>query len=618
MHARPTSRLRATSAAVSSLLLVAVSFATEPSTTLSSAELHSVYSSAQDGPERQDGGQGPDLSTLSAEELLRRGRECFAKGEFAAAEPLLDLAVERSGSEFEPRFWRARNRIETGRVNDALDEIDALREAGRNGTEVDYLAGLAFHAKVKQYLAAGADGGTIQMSLEDAVRYLERATAADPARFGDALLPLAEAAWFAQNLELSRDAAERAVAHAPTDPRAHAQLGKTAFSQYQAAKGGEAATEDPGAAHWEAARAAFEASLRLAGEPKAAPLRLLAGESEKQLAFLWAWKKDEERVAEHAARALGWNPAGIEFGWLLSQFAERPRFVETLTRGGELYDAHYGAADPGDATLRWWLGWAQFAEREYEGAEAAFETAVAEWPDYVNSWYYIALARYHQQDFPGAIEALRENWKRAPEDLIASLGSDEAKNLAILDWLVGQAARANDLLAAAELSKMQAETARKEPRYWNNVGLFYRDAGDALMRKKNETERARARAFYEESWSGYSRALDLEPENPAFLNDAAVVLDYNLDRDLEKAKEMYAKALRNAQQLLDSGKVPPSDLELVRTARRDSENNLARLEKRMAKKREPEEKKAEEGTPKDSREREEPGSGAGQGDRAND
>ncbi len=64
---------------------------------------------------------------------------------------------------------------------------------------------------------------------------------------------------------------------------------------------------------------------------------------------------------------------------------------------------------------------------------------------------------------------------------------------------------------------------------WNNWGFFAREC------KK-----------YEESFQAYRRALALEPENPRYLNDGALILMYHLGRDMDRAEEWLVRAIELA------------------------------------------------------------------------
>ena len=63
----------------------------------------------------------------------------------------------------------------------------------------------------------------------------------------------------------------------------------------------------------------------------------------------------------------------------------------------------WGADNQADATLLWWLGWVRLQQKQYEPAEQAFTRCVAKFPEYVNSWFYVAVCRFSRQDQSGAV-----------------------------------------------------------------------------------------------------------------------------------------------------------------------------------------------------------------------
>jgi tetratricopeptide (TPR) repeat protein len=95
---------------------------------------------------------------------------------------------------------------------------------------------------------------------------------------------------------------------------------------------------------------------------------------------------------------------------------------------------------------------------------------------------------------------------------------------------------------------------------WNNWGLFARDAGK-----------------YEESYLAYRRALELEPENPNFLNDTALILMYHLDRDLDRAQQWLEKAVEVADATLHRDGVESRKRADAETALGDAYGNLVNL-----------------------------------------
>lgn len=518
----------------------------------------------------------------SAAELVASGRALFESGKAAEAELLFTRAVELEPALFEARFWQIRSWIALARVNDSLNATDELSDQGQEGPAMDYLYGMAFHAKAKGYLATGVDGGSIAMSFGDATTFLANATAADADRFSDAFFPLAEAAWHSQQLEVALAAITEATRRDPKNAEAHFLQGRILMSRYTAAKGDGTAEADV-AALLDSGLAAFVETTKLLGKPKDAALISLMAKAYVQTAFCYAWKQSHVELVTAASNALGWNPGDVDFGWVQSQMTDNKEFISCLTEGGKQYAGRYGEKDQGDATLRWWLGWAHFTERQYADAEREFTAAVTKFPTYVNCWFYIALSRYHERNYDGAIASFKTHWERAPANAIESLTPNKNDNLAILDYLVGHCAKAGRNLDAAVLCELQAETAQSVDRYWNNVGLFYRDGGEALARSSKPAERDSAMDYYEKSWAGYQRAIGCDPENPAYLNDGAVLLHYYLDRDLEKAIEMYKLAETNALRLLEDESLSKEKRELFRIALRDSKNNRKLLEAKLEK-----------------------------------
>jgi hypothetical protein len=78
-----------------------------------------------------------------------------------------------------------------------------------------------------------------------------------------------------------------------------------------------------------------------------------------------------------------------------------------------------------------------------------------------------------------------------------------ARYLAILDNLVGECAKADQKVTAAQFSEVQGLASGKDSRYWNNAGLFWRDAGDDLRRGKTEKDHKLAMEYYETALKAY-------------------------------------------------------------------------------------------------------------------
>jgi hypothetical protein len=86
---------------------------------------------------------------------------------------------------------------------------------------------------------------------------------------------------------------------------------------------------------------------------------------------------------------------------------------------------------------------------------------------------------------------------------------------------------------------------------------------------------------------------------PYYMNDWAVILHYSLDRDHQRALDLYAQATEIAERMLKQGGLSKEEKDLVEIALRDSKNNRAQLVRTL------EERK--------KREQEKPGDGGGDG-----
>lgn len=524
----------------------------------------------------------------SLESLVERGRALLEAGQPAEALPLFEQAAKRDEERFRTRVWVLRAQISLGQVEDALAGVDQAQAAGEKGPDVDYLLGFGLVELAKQAVAGGNPGGFVGQQFADAVMFLERATTADARRYRDAFLPLAEAAWYAPDLEKARKAVERAVEIAPASVDAQALRGKIAMSQFVAAQG-DPQTRTASEAYWSVAVESFQRALAaLAGKDDPAA-RAKRGEVAKELgnAYLWKQAKDDARRAYVTAIAAA--PASIDYP-AAYQALGADELALALEEAQRVFVAP--PDDPSaEATLRWWLGWVRYDRKQYPGAEEAFRAALARNPQFVNSWFYVYKACYSQQKYPEAIAALRSFFEADADGLTAAVASAKELTLAEIEYLVGWCAdpekhegRALNLDAAL-LCEICTRVSPQEGRHWNNLGLFLRDHGDALKRTKPDAAGEDPLPFWERALAAYETALSIAPENPNYLNDTAVILHYNLERDLERALALYEKAYVNAQKELERKDLSPDDRAAIQIALRDSKNNLELLKKQLERKR---------------------------------
>jgi len=527
----------------------------------------------------RDPSAGPALGTSTSsaiDDRIARGRAMLEVGDVRAAQAFFDEAAAIDGATPRSRVWVVRGWIAQGHLDEALQASDELGSAGAT-RDSDYVLGLALFAKAKTAIENGAAGAYTESEIEDAVRLLRGATAADPERFFDAFLPLSEAAWYAQDLELARAAVDRALLLAPAEPEGHLLRGQVALSQHVALR---ETSEEEAERHRRDAIQSFERAAALLGEPRDPRSQRALAEACVQLGNAHAWNGESERASAAYARAMAWDPAVVDFARALEQLGDEA-FAAEVARARREFAKHHAARDRGAAMLAWWQGYASFRLAEWSAAERAFQDALEAHPGYTNSWYYLFRSRFSGQDYVGALAALHQQEDADASGLDAALAAERDMNVPILRFLeawcadLERNAGGATVLDAAFVSGLLTRVQPEEPQFWNNLGLFLRDAGEQMKGVDPEE----ARALWERAWLAYVRALELAPEHPAYLNDTAVMLHYYLERDFLRARELYQEAGRRAGETLARTDVAPDVRAWMEIARRDSEDNLRKLER---------------------------------------
>lgn len=521
--------------------------------------------------------------TAVSRDLVQRGRKLLDAEQPAKALELFEQADGEAGGVLETRMWVLRAWMDQGRVNDALNEIDRLRDKGAKGPALDYLYGMGSFRRALRNQAGGMNKA-IGFAFGDAVQFLTKAIDGDAATFYDAWVPLTQASWATSEFERGRDVGSQAVTHRAQDPEAHFWYGRNLFALFQQASAND--PDSPATKELIAAAAkAFDRAAELTpidnkNAPKLHRIHLQRG-------YVALWRKRPQDSHVPFAEAIGWEPSSVDYSALLGSLKDEQGqpapFVDVLSKGHKLFVERWGTETPSDATLLWWLGFGQLSVTQYAAAEASYVSAVSKWPAYSDSWWYAGRARYFQENYEGAVEAWGEMFKVNPESLVNLIGSDLESNTAILEYAKAKANEAVQggntplIVPIAGVAEAVLSADPSKAKHWNDVGLFSRDAGVYVSRLPGDDSSDRAMRYWERSWETYQKAIELDPSEPAYLNDGAVVLHYNLQRDLDKAAKMYEQAIALAQKQIESGDFNEADLAFKRIALRDATNNLAAL-----------------------------------------
>jgi tetratricopeptide (TPR) repeat protein len=428
-----------------------------------------------------DVGVAPAIATLvqeSADARIEKGRGLLAQGKVAEAQIEFDAAAAAEPG-VKTSVWVTRGWIAGLRFDDALLAIDELKAKKASAGLVDYLYGMAFLGQAKNAVATGATGQYTQSQFEDALRSLKKAVNADAARFADAWLALAEAAWYSQDLEAGREAADKALAFDRSNPEAQVIQGRVHFSAYVAEQ--DAAAKDK---LWNSTYAAFEKAIVLLGTPDMLARQSLLADVHVQMGYLKGWKEDKVGAGASFANALAWDPSRIDFPKAYALLGS-VGFLAMCEEGSARFTARAGESDARNATASWWRGFAQFENAKWAECEASFRNAVRLWPAFVNSWYYVYRAAFSQQRYAEAIEGLVKFRQLDAEGLVQTIAGDLDRNRSVLNGLIAWcvdpekqkgALRNED---AAMICALFTQLEPGEARHWNNLGLFVRDQGCA-------------------------------------------------------------------------------------------------------------------------------------------
>ncbi len=537
---------------------------------------------------------GCEASALQGvDELIASGRKFLAEGKLDEALRDFSAAEKLDGATLKTRVFVLRTLIAQGQIEDALLEADALKSAGKSGVEVDYIFGMAFYAMAARDMASGQTTALTGSQFEDAVRYLKLVGAKNDARFEDAWSALADAAWYAQDMDAGQMASEKYVELAPGDPARRMLRGKLALAAYAQLAADETKAADADE-QWQAAVEAFEKAIALCGLEPEPNLRLLAQQACAQLASAFLWKQMRDDAGAAYVRGIVLDPNTVDYNAIATAFPGQ-EFVDLMLRAHKSWSAKHDGSGAADATLQWWLGYAYYGAKLLPEAEKAFESALAKNPKFTNTLYYLFCVRFEKREYEQCLETLHKYAALDAPGLTASLAFDVARNSARLEGVIGWATDPKihksdplnlEAAFACDLITKIVAHAPENSRHWNNLGLFLRDEGDrlrgtqgALTAAPKSYDEAKVNKLWEDSLAAYEVALELEPKNPNYLNDTAVMLHYYFLRDLERAKSMYAQGFQEATALLKRTDLSPDTRDAVQIALRDTGNNVKLVQK---------------------------------------
>lgn len=129
-----------------------------------------------------------------------------------------------------------------------------------------------------------------------------------------------------------------------------------------------------------------------------------------------------------------------------------------------------------------------------------------------------------------------------------------------LAWSVGPFVQRGDQATARAILKAILAADPKSPAVWHNYAIMCED-----------TNR------YEEALTAYEKSVELDPENARFYNDLGSLLHRALNRDLDRAREMYELCITKADEQLVAMNLPPDRRTELTQARSYAQSSLDEL-----------------------------------------
>lgn len=452
------------------------------------------------------------------------------------------------------KLQKAGTLLDGGSINDALDLLDEVEKESPDLPETNFLYGKAYVVKAETLASQGVTSNQVSFSYLDGVRYLARTVEQNPTH-GEAWWLLGKAQFAGNEIEKAGEAAEKATKLLPKSPEAFQLRGEVAFLRYQEAKANDNAEEMKNFS--QTAIDCFQ---------KAAKLSDRFAPAWEKLGDVYAWLGKDAEAKDAYVKAMGIAPKEAT-GSRIMQRAAATEWVSLFEKSLAESKKLRQETDKTNAILYWYMGYAQFLAKQPEKAREGFAKALQIDPELLTAHYYLGRIEYFdRKNYLAAAEAFGAYAAKNPDALVTLVkAADQAgDNLSsILEFLEGEAYQKGKPDLAREISRVNAFLDSEKARKWNNYAFLCR-----------ETKK------YEDSYAAYSRAVELDPENPQLLNDCALILQYHLHRDLDQAKEMYEKAVANAKLILDGKMKSSAGQDEVKTALRDAGNNLAKLKLR--------------------------------------
>lgn len=433
---------------------------------------------------------------------------------------------------------------------------DAVQRSPR-GFEANLYLGLALRAQGFETASDLMTQNEGYMMVEDAIKFLDKAAGID----GQSPRPCLEKAYTLYELydfEAAGDAAMLALERKPGMVEALLLLGDVFYAQYQ-----NAPSEGKNAAQvreiWQAAFDCYTEASAGDGDLPGPWLGMAAlFEADRK------WKESADAYLEAIVRkpelTSGYNQAIALFSRDEAD-GSLPDFLQRVLREVK---KRYPRDRKRRATVLYYLGFAYFLDCEYEKSIKTYSDSSKINKAYASAAsYYIFRSAFELGDHDRSMREFLKVMKNDPEGLAYFMENDgdfTKKVYPSLNFLAYKLVNEGRMKEARDLNGQVLKVVVNDAALYNNYAFLCRET-----------------RLYEASYAAYVKALEIEPDNPVYLNDAALILHYHLRRDLEEAERLYVKAQKDAKRIIDDPNRSRTDVAAAKVALRDARNNLRRL-----------------------------------------
>ncbi len=465
----------------------------------------------------------------------------------------------------------AHKALAEGDYTGAIGALGAMHDRAPDDPEILYELGTVYYELGRAQIDAPELGHNPGLAFDESAHYFSRALEIDPSHQAAGLL-LAEALFMNGDLDGARSAAGDCCRHWPELGRAHELAGKIALSLAQQA--GQAAA---GRALADAI-ASLERAIVL--DHSLATAHVSLGDS-----FL---KKGEIRKAAEAYMS------GVSHCPVANDLHGRLILLNGVEDGTnpDLAIAFYSAQLDDPASLSpqaagrlWWFkgSWHGYKGIELYGKDE-FEAAAKAYGEQIECLQHSVMA-CPEFEADGVAEGAKvrlnrgwclirlERFEEAQKDIFACLDVfPEDPNLILaVDTLGYEISQKKGYAPALEFFDALTTRHGERHQWWNDYGFFSLETN---MASDGPPEK------YAKTLSIYMKALELEPDYPRYLNDAAMLIDYYLDPKRERrdaVEAMYRSAWILGKEAWSSPFRDASEREVMFSAFTDALVNLSRL-----------------------------------------